>query len=485
MNHSPPLFALPPKSEWKILLGLYFSFMLFFYGCYASTNYWTSLVPSRYSFYFSWELTLPFLPQFAWLYLSLNFLMSLSLFIFRSGKELFPFFWVLTGETLFASFCFLFIPFQLSFPSIVEDQHFLFRVMDTINLNYNCFPSLHVAFAWTSALVFAKNCLWKGKVFFYTWALGISLSTVILHQHHVIDVLGGIALAWVGTYFFYFPMRQREAQQNLEIEFLCLKDFYFFIRRHRRYFTIFLFLYLYSLGHWKKTRVLRVTFCFLQHVDDLLDQDRPCFSEPLHLVSSVIHQIQHQSYEHSELGKLTQATIRECLPYTTTEDQPIEEIIRLLEVMQTDRQRVLKRQQLKESELTQQHRNTFYYSVNLLLMLTSSELRAKDAEDLLKAFGWCSTMRDLEDDLRKGLINLPHEVITRAQQEGVFQLDYFSLIASRSVKDWIQKRTLMAEQDLKNFESHWETLKSKTGAPLLKIFLKSMQRLIKRWKIKP
>jgi hypothetical protein len=68
---------------------------------------------------------------------------------------------------------------------------------------------------------------------------------------------------------------------------------------------------------------------------------------------------------------------------------------------------VLRNEVWTQDELDAHHRATFALSVNLLLTTTGCTARAEAVPSLIDAFAWCSVFRDLDDDLRKGLINIP------------------------------------------------------------------------------
>jgi len=69
----------------------------------------------------------------------------------------------------------------------------------TIDGAHNTFPSGHVTFAWLLALCMsqtmsAKKFTWLTPTYI-AWAILISVSTLVLKQHYIFDVLSGIALA--------------------------------------------------------------------------------------------------------------------------------------------------------------------------------------------------------------------------------------------------------------------------------------------------
>ena len=58
------------------------------------------------------------------------------------------------------------------------------------------FPSLHVAFIWTAA-----HCMYRkyprGLWIFFIFAVLVSLSTLFIKQHYIIDIVGGILVAYI------------------------------------------------------------------------------------------------------------------------------------------------------------------------------------------------------------------------------------------------------------------------------------------------
>jgi membrane-associated phospholipid phosphatase len=197
-----PLIAWPGRTNLQETLPLCLLFMFTFYALYGGTAALTGLHSWRLPLYFQFELAIPFWPQWAGVYLSLDLLLGLAPFIFRSLRQLLPLFVTLVGETVAAVPFFLLLPIQAGFPSHPA-AGFLFNLADTTNLEHNYLPSLHVAFAFTTALAFSRLCRWPGRCFFLGWALAIAASTLLIHEHHLLDLLAGGLLAWVAMSWLY------------------------------------------------------------------------------------------------------------------------------------------------------------------------------------------------------------------------------------------------------------------------------------------
>ncbi len=69
-----------------------------------------------------------------------------------------------------------------------------FHVADRMNLDYNLLPSLHVAFSVCCAAIDAHQAARAVTALLWSWAAAIALSTLLTHQHQLIDVATGGAL---------------------------------------------------------------------------------------------------------------------------------------------------------------------------------------------------------------------------------------------------------------------------------------------------
>ncbi len=74
---------------------------------------------------------------------------------------------------------------------------------------YNCFPSLHVAWAFVAALTCYRVHRGVGLVAL-VWAAIIGVSTLYTKQHYVVDVIAGIAIAYA-AYLLFLRGYPREA----------------------------------------------------------------------------------------------------------------------------------------------------------------------------------------------------------------------------------------------------------------------------------
>ena len=105
----------------------------------------------------------------------------------RASLEALAVAWI--AMTLAGGIGFLVIPFEPAFapPTPVElgGWQTLFEFADRANLRFNCCPSLHVAWAAATLDIYARRAATPlGRWTLWSWGAGVTLSTLLLHQHH-------------------------------------------------------------------------------------------------------------------------------------------------------------------------------------------------------------------------------------------------------------------------------------------------------------
>lgn len=88
------------------------------------------------------------------------------------------------------------------------------RLAYSLDPPYNCFPSLHVAYAFVSALAAYRVHRGVGAIA-AVWAALIGVSTLYTKQHYVLDVVAG-ALAAYAAYVFFLRSHPPEAVTEID-----------------------------------------------------------------------------------------------------------------------------------------------------------------------------------------------------------------------------------------------------------------------------
>jgi membrane-associated phospholipid phosphatase len=119
----------------------------------------------------------------------------------------------MTFSALVAAVVFVVFPSELGFSRAENIDGFegIFNWLHVVDKPHNLFPSLHITF--TTIATFVMISVTQSRLFhasIIAWAVMITFSVVLVHQHHLIDVLTGGILGWVAIRFVY----QRFAKQG-------------------------------------------------------------------------------------------------------------------------------------------------------------------------------------------------------------------------------------------------------------------------------
>ena len=164
-------------------------FVLVYGGCDWLTAHRSLRVPVHLPV----ELSIPFVPGAVLVYTSIDLLFLAGPFIVRERREFTALIFSLALATLIGGVGFLLVPSQPAYPAPGDLGMWrgLFHFADLVNLTYNMAPSLHVALSVCCIAAFSRHASALGKALLWTWAAAIALSTLLTHQHHVVDVVTG------------------------------------------------------------------------------------------------------------------------------------------------------------------------------------------------------------------------------------------------------------------------------------------------------
>ncbi len=190
MDASADSRRLPTYFLWSFWIGVVF------FSIYPTMNWVTSLRAAPLHLYVPLELRIPLLPWFIWPYLSMYLLFVLPPFLIPAanmpalGKQL------IAGPVI-SAVMFLILPAQLGFARAVPVQEpyaSVFAVMFRIDRPYNLVPSLHVIFSTAIAMACADFARPLVRIAVLVWLVFIVSSTVLVHQHHLLDVIAALAI---------------------------------------------------------------------------------------------------------------------------------------------------------------------------------------------------------------------------------------------------------------------------------------------------
>ncbi|MDZ4676701.1 MAG: phosphatase PAP2 family protein [Oligoflexia bacterium] len=165
---------------------------------YIITNY-NSLNPPQFLPLTFLDMQIPFLEWTGWIYCTVYFVPLIAAFVVTKDRDIKA---MLTCFLVLSTLCFIVFlmhPTTYPRPTLSEPNFFNFplQIAFQIDRPSNCWPSLHVVYAFLTAF-FVQ--LYKPRLgsFLLLWAIVIAISTLTVKQHYLWDVLAGYLLARVG-----------------------------------------------------------------------------------------------------------------------------------------------------------------------------------------------------------------------------------------------------------------------------------------------
>lgn len=160
----------------------------------------------------------PLQPAWALVYGSLYlFVILLPVFVVRQEEQIRRTVLAYLSVWLAAYVCFLLYPTVAPRPEAVDGEGFMvwgLRFLYDADPPYNCFPSLHVAHSFVSALACWRVHRGVGIAATLCAAL-IGLSTLFTKQHYVLDVVAGVVMAGI-AYAVFLRRYPRDAVPELD-----------------------------------------------------------------------------------------------------------------------------------------------------------------------------------------------------------------------------------------------------------------------------
>ncbi len=181
--------------------------MVWFVMVYGGADWLTGMHDFRVRLHMSFELGIPFVPSMILFYNSMHVAYAIAPFILRDRSEMHAMALTWVAITLLAGIVFLLLPSEDAFPTPSDAAlgvwRGMFRLADHANLRFNSCPSMHVAWGIVCVDVYARYASRTESLLLIIWGVGIFASTLLLHQHHIIDAIGGTLLGLFGSRILY------------------------------------------------------------------------------------------------------------------------------------------------------------------------------------------------------------------------------------------------------------------------------------------
>lgn len=199
----------------RLYITLSIRLCVLFIVFYGGANWINKLRDNHFHLYYHWELDIPFIPWMILVYLSLQLLFLVPIFhCIRS--EL-----IILAKRMGLAICvagiiFVLIPSVSGFQRVDNPAYYseLFSMLYMLDKPYNLFPSLHIILSTLVVVTVTRDAGLFRQVFYFSWLLLMFISALVIHQHHINDILGGLAL----TYICMKAIPQRESLVGARVQ---------------------------------------------------------------------------------------------------------------------------------------------------------------------------------------------------------------------------------------------------------------------------
>lgn len=159
---------------------------------------------------------IPFSTSAVWLYLSFFLIIPMGYFL-APIKAVSWLARAMQISALGAGAIYLRWPTTLNYPVDVGQgvSSQLLATLTVVDSAQNCLPSLHIALTMLAVWAISKGKVRVRTLFFILWGVAIAFSILQLKRHLLIDLVGGIALAWVAGVIAQWVNGYRNKQKDL------------------------------------------------------------------------------------------------------------------------------------------------------------------------------------------------------------------------------------------------------------------------------
>ena len=192
------------------LLWIALGYYVGFFFLWTVSHELSDMRTIRYPLYFEWEAGIQFSGWALPLYFSLDIAVILFPFIFRSWREAIAPVGTLLIQTAIAAIFFVLVPIDPGYETTGVWGSYFYEYFGLENLSrWNHAPSLHVSYVFTVAWIIGTRYGKTAMAISIIWATSVSISTMLVHEHHLLCVVGGFAL-FIFTMVTVYPALQRK-----------------------------------------------------------------------------------------------------------------------------------------------------------------------------------------------------------------------------------------------------------------------------------
>jgi len=235
------------------------------------------------------------------------------------------------------------------------------------------------------------------------------------------------------------------------------------------------------LGLWLMPLMIRGSaigkdaYFFMRHVDDVADGDLKIEGDPLAYLQKLKNDISESAEDAIyPIEYLASRSLRVLEKRKKAGDDPKKDFLDGIDVAIRDFNRVKNREVLEINDVRKYYADSFSPHFNIMLTAIRSNLRGRDVGIFSNCQGFAYGVQDFDIDWKRGLINIPKEVLSVSGFNAASKFD--DVWNSRIVREWIRDESSKNRQDLDLFFGSISLLDDEKAANLL---FKSLGRRVK------
>ena len=164
---------------------------------YGGTNHIASGFGNKAQMYFDWELGIKIVPWMIIVYISFCPILVLGFFACRDKEKIKAYCYRIFLSSCIGAIIFLVFPGELGYARTEDVGVFkpLYDWLYMVDKPVNMYPSLHITSSMIAAYSISDSTkkIWV-KIGVWMWFCAIGCSVILVHQHHLFDVVTGLAL---------------------------------------------------------------------------------------------------------------------------------------------------------------------------------------------------------------------------------------------------------------------------------------------------
>lgn len=214
MNRAPR----EPGLLWPAVLRLALAGAVFV-GVYGTCNQLTAQREPVPTLMLPWEIHMPFVKELVVPYWSLDLFFCGAFFLCANRVQLNLLTKRLIAVTLASGLFYLIFPLKLGFPRPMPDGWTapLFKALYFNDLPYNLAPSLHISLRSLVWVFYGAQLTGWVRRMVKVWFMLIGASTLLVWQHHLLDVASGFVMGWAIAAIIPDPRQSHTRNPSLKL----------------------------------------------------------------------------------------------------------------------------------------------------------------------------------------------------------------------------------------------------------------------------